>query len=226
MRFVLAVAIVSAMVGCHLIGGTDDLVIVDPAGPTSTNATTGGSSASSTSGSGGAAPNCTNEICAEGASDCETCECLEGIVCACNNLGVGQRCRFGYCDGGGSCVPCLDDTNYPCEDMSLNCDMQTCVAASCSDTEKNGGESDIDCGGPCAPCVNGKTCFNNADCLSALCSNLICAPCNTHEDCGTARYCENTVCHPKKGGFDSCDADYECLSNNCVCIALGCGCAP
>jgi hypothetical protein len=45
-----------------------------------------------------------------------------------------------------------------------------------------------------------------------------------HSECGVDRYCEGNVCFPKKETFDSCDEDYQCLSNNCICpIACG-GC--
>ena len=41
---------------------------------------------------------------------------------------------------------------------------------SCTDGVKNGGETDLDCGGSdCGPCVIGKACAKNADCASAAC---------------------------------------------------------
>ena len=33
------------------------------------------------------------------------------------------------------------------------------------------GETDIDCGGPCAPCFTGMDCLDNSDCLSGDCSD-------------------------------------------------------
>ena len=44
----------------------------------------------------------------------------------------------------------------------------------CNDTAKNGDETDVDCGGRCAPCANGKNCTANADCTAQYCSSSIC----------------------------------------------------
>lgn len=48
-----------------------------------------------------------------------------------------------------------------------------CVAATCNDTVDNGDETDVDCGGSCAPakkCANGKGCKIVADCSSGYCN--------------------------------------------------------
>lgn len=45
----------------------------------------------------------------------------------------------------------------------------------CSDAISNGDESDVDCGGSCAPCFNGRLCYQNGDCQSGNCRNGICA---------------------------------------------------
>ncbi len=51
------------------------------------------------------------------------------------------------------------------------------VTATCSDTVKNGSETDVDCGGSCgATCANGQSCLLNGDCLSGNCSSGVCAP--------------------------------------------------
>jgi hypothetical protein len=41
--------------------------------------------------------------------------------------------------------------------------------AHCADGVKNDGESDIDCGGTCAPCVTGRACIIDTDCASLVC---------------------------------------------------------
>ena len=48
-------------------------------------------------------------------------------------------------------------------------------AATCDDAELNGDESDVDCGGSCAPCVNGAACMAGADCVSGACDTT-CGP--------------------------------------------------
>jgi hypothetical protein len=45
----------------------------------------------------------------------------------------------------------------------------------CADGVKNGGETDVDCGGPtCSDCSTGRTCSVNADCASNICTGGVC----------------------------------------------------
>lgn len=46
---------------------------------------------------------------------------------------------------------------------------------SCFDGEKNGPESDVDCGGDCPPCDYGDTCLRARDCASGLCVDGECS---------------------------------------------------
>jgi hypothetical protein len=48
----------------------------------------------------------------------------------------------------------------------------------CSDGVKNGTESDVDCGGSCAPCADGKHCGAAAECTTGQCTGGTC--CSTH----------------------------------------------
>jgi hypothetical protein len=50
-----------------------------------------------------------------------------------------------------------------------------CQAASCSDVTRNGDESDVDCGGSCAPCALGKACATADDCATFTCDQT-CQP--------------------------------------------------
>jgi hypothetical protein len=47
-------------------------------------------------------------------------------------------------------------------------------AASCSDGTKNGDETDLDCGGSCGACVDGKTCAVANDCGNGTCFGGTC----------------------------------------------------
>ena len=47
--------------------------------------------------------------------------------------------------------------------------------ASCSDGVLDDAETDVDCGGPCAPCSGGLHCLGSGDCVGQLCTNTICA---------------------------------------------------
>ena len=44
----------------------------------------------------------------------------------------------------------------------------------CGDQMKNSNETDVDCGGSCAPCKTGKTCIKTSDCADQLCVNGKC----------------------------------------------------
>jgi hypothetical protein len=102
-------------------------------------------------------------------------------------------------------------------------------APTCSDGIKNGSESDVDCGGSCPRCANGRTCLSRNDCASGLCSGGTCGSCANRFDCGTGAggkdcFCSTpvgggpTVCHEgaaAKLGVSNCD---ECPADT-VCIA-------
>ncbi|HEX2673749.1 MAG TPA: carbohydrate binding domain-containing protein [Polyangiaceae bacterium] len=98
--------------------------------------------------------------------------------------------------GGESCGPCDDTKNCgearDCK--SLICTNGKCIAATCNDGVKNQGESEIDCGAPCAPakaCGLGVHCNSEADCASWVCSpttakciadNVVVAPADIIDD--------------------------------------------
>jgi hypothetical protein len=49
-------------------------------------------------------------------------------------------------------------------------------SASCTDGTKNGDETDLDCGGSCGACVEGKACEVANDCSAGTCFSGTCAP--------------------------------------------------
>ena len=64
---------------------------------------------------------------------------------------------------------------------------------SCTNSKKDGDESDVDCGGACPPCSDGKQCTNASDCAAGVCQTTCQAPtCSdgvkngteTGKDCG------------------------------------------
>lgn len=95
----------------------------------------------------------------------------------------------------------------------------------CSDGELSGDESDVDCGGSCEPCEDGRGCTGADDCTSAVCEgpagSLTCSePTCSDEaqnageadvDCGGG---ENNC--PTCGIGQSCTADEQCSTNSCV----------
>jgi hypothetical protein len=72
-----------------------------------------------------------------------------------------------HCKQGMTCI-----VNTDCE--SNACVLGVCTH--CANGKKDGGETDIDCGGPeCAPCATGKVCAIASDCISGVCEEHTCA---------------------------------------------------
>ncbi|HEX2573191.1 MAG TPA: hypothetical protein VH877_26820 [Polyangia bacterium] len=64
---------------------------------------------------------------------------------------------------------------YETDCESRVCTDHQCAAATCTDGANNGSETDVDCGGACPPCANGKFCQVPADCVSGVCTGSRCA---------------------------------------------------
>lgn len=99
----------------------------------------------------------------------------------------------------------------------------------CSNGERDGGETDVDCGGVCQPCDNGSDCEVNDDCKSGTCYEQTCqletcvdgekSPGETGMDCG------GDDC-PKCAPGGGCEGDSDCTSGICtddVCVEPSCG---
>jgi cysteine-rich repeat protein len=131
---------------------------------------------------------------ADGSCQANVCLCPNGQgaigeVCPQNGGNVCINCDPGYALRDGRCEvrTCQCENGLPafgedCLDESLNrcrsCDDEYRLVGvicepnpdpACDDEIHNGGESDIDCGGPCDDCEEGKLCTEDADCLSGLC---------------------------------------------------------
>ena len=48
------------------------------------------------------------------------------------------------------------------------------ILPSCTDVLQNGQETDVDCGGPCPVCGDGKKCSAGKDCASGICNGGLC----------------------------------------------------
>jgi hypothetical protein len=110
------------------------------------------------------------------------------------NYNVPQVVYSEACDPGGDNVQ-ANTRGMTCEDFGmtgsiLGCnsqcevDLSNCVAyaASCSNGSTDAGtETDTDCGGSCASCVNGKSCSGDSDCQSGRCAENVCTA-NTCSD--------------------------------------------
>ncbi|AUX39280.1 hypothetical protein SOCE26_006640 [Sorangium cellulosum] len=85
----------------------------------------------------------------------------------------------------------------------------------CTDGTKNGDETDVDCGGSCEPCEQGKACTAAEDCESESCADGVC--CDTACDKG----CDSCTAALKESGEDDgvcgpTKAEAVCAEQACV----------
>ncbi|MFN7135436.1 MAG: hypothetical protein ACK4N5_25405, partial [Myxococcales bacterium] len=103
----------------------------------------------------------------------------------CGGCPAGETCQNGKCTG--SCAStetkCGDGADDDC-DGKVDCADPDCTgstacqtAGTCTDGQKNGSETDVDCGGTCPACDIGKTCGARKDCKSGNCHSTqkVCA---------------------------------------------------
>jgi hypothetical protein len=159
---------------------------------------------------------CFSGVCAGGS--CSTPTCSDG---ARNGGETGVDCggptMCRRCDTGEGCTSPTDCANGNC-DPTMRC---SAVAATCADGILNGNESDVDCGGPCPACADGRHCRLDADCAGGTCSAGICAT-------ATSIACANGVQDGNETGVDCgggscpgcpfggrCFVNTDCFSNVC-----------
>ena len=115
--------------------------------------------------------------CSGGSCAAGVCVPAQGGLCAGVVCAALDACHPASCDpASGACVaaPAADGTACG----AGLCAAGACVdpAGSCTNGVKAGAETDVDCGGAfCAPCVDGKACAADADCMSGFCAAGHCA---------------------------------------------------
>lgn len=123
-------------------------------------------------------------------------------------------------------TPC--SSGAECPSGICNVKRGECEAPTCTDAVKSGDETDLDCGGSCAPCDVGKACGVGADCTTGACNDVgagrRCQPpsptdgvengAETDVDCGGAG---NPPCADGKKckEWSDCASDY-CAANVCA----------
>lgn len=113
--------------------------------------------------------------------DCETGSCVG--VCTASNCADGTKNQDetdvdcggscpAKCAVGKQCQAALDCAESVCSTGST---PKVCLAPTCKDGVRNGGETDGDCGGPdCGPCDAGRICLISSDCKSKGCDSGYC----------------------------------------------------
>ncbi|MBI5497711.1 MAG: hypothetical protein HY904_22075 [Deltaproteobacteria bacterium] len=171
---------------------------------------------------GAACPPCADLRHCRASSECQSKVCL--VV---GGVGICQRAQ---CDdwtqngsetdtdcGGGSCPACTAGrtcvSDGDCASGACGAEVagrRTCNAPTCSDGMRNGGETDVDCGGPdCPGCASDRPCEVARDCASGIClPGAVCA----------APTCLDGV---KNGD----EADVDCGGTTCAACAPGQQCA-
>src|SRR5207253_1624200 len=101
------------------------------------------------------------------------------------------------------------------------CATNICQVESCTDTVKNGAETDKDCGGAtmCPRCGSGKGCATGSDCQNGICTAHVCQASGcadsvkngteTDVDCGGGAC---VGCDPMK----ACSVGADCSSSVCT----------
>ena len=135
-----------------------------------------------------------------GGATCDACGplkgCSVGTDCTTGSCGEGSTCEFATCGDG---VMNQDETGVDCGGNTCNStcpagqgcsDNEDCTSGSCdvgvtdlclgtcTDSEMNQDESDIDCGGAtsgCDRCEDGKACIEAGDCASGNCEDNVCS---------------------------------------------------
>jgi hypothetical protein len=206
---------------------TDDLCVAGAAThPNSPSGTACSSNGIHCNGAGACVP------CLTGA-DCQSLVCTAQVcVAATCSDGVKNGSETDVNCGGPSCAPCADGKRcvLPGDCTSSVCSGSplTCQAPLCTDSVKNGTETDVDCGGSCsAKCAPTKVCKVSSDCVGGSCVGMTCVPtctdavkngAETDVDCGGS-------CSAKCGTGKACGAAADCASAVCtgnVCQAPSC----
>lgn len=180
----------------------------------------------------------------DGAGNCVAClssgDCQGGGVCSAGACVVSASCSDGRLDGdetdvdcGGSCPACADmkDCRVDADCRSLACNAiapHRCMTSHCTDNHLDSDETDIDCGGSCAPCGDLFRCKQDTDCQSGKCDTSVrnvCLPpscldgvkdqSETDVDCGGG------ICARCDLG-KTCTSELDCLSSACDLITLVC----
>lgn len=102
----------------------------------------------------------------------------------------------------------------------VDAESDASAGATCGDGVQSGTETDVDCGGSCAPCRNGDGCAIASDCGSERCEAGACAsPPGTHPD--IVRVIDVVGRDPGGGWSDSYSVGAQCYCESSFDHAIG-----
>jgi hypothetical protein len=172
--------------------------------------------------------------------------CSSNAACASNICDfVSSTCVSNFCVdqrkdgvetdidcGGGTCgacavgKACINDTD--CVSNACNFVSHLCMSSQCTDQQKDGAETDVDCGGgTCAACSLGLKCQVNTDCSSNACdaASFTCvnSQCSDHKqdgtetdiDCGGSNSCNRCNVGQMCQVSNDCNPGHVCSSGRC-----------
>jgi hypothetical protein len=128
-------------------------------------------------------------------------------------------------------VACLHDSD--CTSDACDANAHLCDASQCVDHQKDGSETDVDCGGPfCSACGLAQGCLADRDCTTFACdfvsSQCVASTCVDQRQDGTESDvdCGGGAC-PACGLGRVCGANIDCTSGVCdfvsgQCVASTC----
>jgi hypothetical protein len=141
-----------------------------------------------------------------------------GCVCVLSSA-IGQKCLLNSDCASGLCQDNLGGNTKV---------ARRCVASSCDNNVKDGGETGVDCGGPCARrCALGSACKANTDCdqgvcggdkaatLSCIVAAAIDAACTKNWQCASGS-CYRNKCRARQGTGGACILKTDCQSGVCA----------
>lgn len=189
----------------------------DAGGAGNAGTSAGGSTGGSAGGDGGTPP----DRCHNGRTDLgETDTDCGGEICSAR-CGEGDGCAIDDDCGG-----------------NLICAQRSCKVPGCGDRLRNGGETDVLCGGACPLCADGLSCSSPTECQSGVCTAGQCAaptcddgalngsesdtdcggscpPCGLNQTCESDTDCDGQQCGADTYFPESCERGDHCLCGQC-----------
>ena len=149
--------------------------------------------------------------------------CLADPDCdSCDRCGTDGFCHSSVCIEGFCGQGCVFGADF---ESSGTCPWSGIAPtpATCSDTEIDDCETDVDCGGgQCAKCEDFSSCAVDSDCESGLCDQELCVECLTGEECpGVDTECQFRSCAAGACGMESADEGVECEKGTGECDGAG-----